>query len=1010
MMLVDALPGKTVVLGRLGENEARTVRFLVGNILYHFPAATFTVLNQRPGDADAYPVGNVVTEGNYVLWTVADADVAKAGSGQCEVVARQDGVIVKTVIFTTKTENALDGAGTPPEPWETWVDNVIGAAERAEAAAELLEHPGAEAETLEPGSSATAAYADGTFTFGIPQGEKGDTGETGPQGPEGPEGPAGQDGRDGQDGAPGADGYSPSASVSKSGKVATITITDKNGTTTAQVSDGADGTDIIDDNAGAGDTDKTFSADKLTSEFGGVMSQISGLGVVSVSQFGAMGDGTTDDSEAIQNAVDSGYDIYFEDNKTYYLGSEVEITSDRRLHGGLNTTIKTKTPSGGEVNKGFYAHGTLKDTTTLTTDYTVYAETDNSANRLTLDDMSNVSIGDILLVKATDQYYAYSRPYYCLGAVLLVTDIYDGHIYVNTSMPFDITLTENVSVEVYSAPEVHFENLHFVSDHDSFAQGTYNALVDINYCKNSSVVNCTFTQFVMGIYFRGCVNSLAEDVSVSKSKYDNALVTHDGYGLAVSSCTNTVIRRMISLCSQSCIDLTGQVPNINTYVYESNIASEARATGLGSHENSYNLVVEDCVLAGLSAYGTVTVNRCRFIKNNRVASSNAGINYRGGHKPETNKLLVTNCTFDGNMAINILAPDAQNPVQSFVNAISSIIIRDCDGGFISYIPDITTVILGNVIDSLVIENWKNCNELYYNPTNKIGYLRIKDSTFRKPLFLNDHNNSHGIMTTNIDTLEVINSTPMTHKVHFNKTTWGEKHILPENVPITFTQNLATDQFMICGSNLVTDDAQDYAIGGISGNVGDSLVRGVSTGANIPTVSINANGDIVYSQNGNTTKRYLYNKYMFYVDDISDIAISAKVKNTGETNPHKWRLYLHLVDPSTGKVSGRNSSSLIEATSSGASISLSVNGVSKQMVLISFYCDTAIQNAITTIEDYSVTVTPKFNTAPSVTEEFKAKRVTGSGTLTSFAGVNNIMTNVDTFYVSYGADYLLGSVT
>lgn len=278
MMLVDALPGKTVVLGRLGENEARTVRFLVGNILYHFPAATFTVLNQRPGDADAYPVGNVVTEGNYVLWTVADADVAKAGSGQCEVVARQDGVIVKTVIFTTKTENALDGSGTTPEPWETWVDNVIDAAGRAEAAAELLEHPGAVADTLAPRSPATAGYADGTFTFGIPQGEKGDTGEQGPEGPAGPAGQDGAPGRDGQDGAPGADGYSPSASVSKSGKVATITITDKNGTTTAQVSDGADGTDIIDDNAGAGDTDKTFSADKLISEFGDVMSQINSTG------------------------------------------------------------------------------------------------------------------------------------------------------------------------------------------------------------------------------------------------------------------------------------------------------------------------------------------------------------------------------------------------------------------------------------------------------------------------------------------------------------------------------------------------------------------------------------------------------------------------------------------------------------------------------------------------------------------------------------------------------------
>jgi len=47
------------------------------------------------------------------------------------------------------------------------------------------------------------------------------------------------DGQDGQNGQNGQDGYSPTASVSKSGSTATITITDKNGTTTAQISDGS---------------------------------------------------------------------------------------------------------------------------------------------------------------------------------------------------------------------------------------------------------------------------------------------------------------------------------------------------------------------------------------------------------------------------------------------------------------------------------------------------------------------------------------------------------------------------------------------------------------------------------------------------------------------------------------------------------------------------------------------------------------------------------------------------
>lgn len=100
-----------------------------------------------------------------------------------------------------------------------------------------------------------------------PQGPKGDTGATGPQGPQGPTGPAGADGfspvatvtqtssgatisitdkdgtttanvtngTNGQDGQPGADGFSPIATVTQQGLNANISITDKNGTTTATV-------------------------------------------------------------------------------------------------------------------------------------------------------------------------------------------------------------------------------------------------------------------------------------------------------------------------------------------------------------------------------------------------------------------------------------------------------------------------------------------------------------------------------------------------------------------------------------------------------------------------------------------------------------------------------------------------------------------------------------------------------------------------------------------------------
>ena len=73
------------------------------------------------------------------------------------------------------------------------------------------------------------------------KGEKGDKGDQGDPGPKGDTGEQGPVGATGATGATGPDGYSPSATVTKSGRVATISITDKNGTTSATVSDGADG-------------------------------------------------------------------------------------------------------------------------------------------------------------------------------------------------------------------------------------------------------------------------------------------------------------------------------------------------------------------------------------------------------------------------------------------------------------------------------------------------------------------------------------------------------------------------------------------------------------------------------------------------------------------------------------------------------------------------------------------------------------------------------------------------
>ena len=77
------------------------------------------------------------------------------------------------------------------------------------------------------GAKITITDVEGTTSANVFNGARGEKGERGEQGIQG---------------VAGSDGFSPIANVTKSGDTATITITDKIGTTTASISDGTDGT------------------------------------------------------------------------------------------------------------------------------------------------------------------------------------------------------------------------------------------------------------------------------------------------------------------------------------------------------------------------------------------------------------------------------------------------------------------------------------------------------------------------------------------------------------------------------------------------------------------------------------------------------------------------------------------------------------------------------------------------------------------------------------------------
>ena len=120
-------------LGRQGENHAVRVEFPVSEWITEYGDGTFLLIAQRPTDRLPYPVDTELV-GESVYWTVSDADTAKYGYGFCEMRWIVGETVVKSQIWRTLILESMPDAGDAPPPYESWVNEVLYAAERTERA------------------------------------------------------------------------------------------------------------------------------------------------------------------------------------------------------------------------------------------------------------------------------------------------------------------------------------------------------------------------------------------------------------------------------------------------------------------------------------------------------------------------------------------------------------------------------------------------------------------------------------------------------------------------------------------------------------------------------------------------------------------------------------------------------------------------------------------------------------------------------------------------------------
>lgn len=135
---VDNLP-REIVLGRQTETGVTSVGFDCSHWLEKWPGLSLHVWVTAPGAQTSYPAASRIL-GGVLSWDVSAADTAQAGSGSAEIVGLADGKKKLSATVATKIlPSATAQPGEAPEAQQPWVDKVLDAAERAEAAAKRAE-------------------------------------------------------------------------------------------------------------------------------------------------------------------------------------------------------------------------------------------------------------------------------------------------------------------------------------------------------------------------------------------------------------------------------------------------------------------------------------------------------------------------------------------------------------------------------------------------------------------------------------------------------------------------------------------------------------------------------------------------------------------------------------------------------------------------------------------------------------------------------------------------------
>jgi hypothetical protein len=313
---------------------------------------------------------------------------------------------------------------------------------------------------------------------------------------------------------------------------------------------------------------------------------------VSARDFGAVGDGVTDDQAAIQLAVNSGATLVDGQGLTYKVNSRIILPSDITIQNfNFDMTSLPDSGSGTALYFGLQATGSQGSLMPLTTN-AVAGFGPNPSVTLSLSNAATLTAGDLIFV-TSDQIWTGSTKIGELAEVLYVDAT---TVYLQSPLTYSYAVADNAGVrKVTPVENITIRNCSVLGPSGLTTSPLLrNGFFGVNFGRNITAENCRISNFQRsGVEFRRVFQGWMRDCVVKNIiDYYGCSVFDGSSYINVSNNVFENTRHGVSLGSSA------SVGGINVYITITGNYSTGRDASLDCHEEADYVIFSNNICRG----------------------------------------------------------------------------------------------------------------------------------------------------------------------------------------------------------------------------------------------------------------------------------------------------------------------------------------------------------------------------------------------------------------------------